>query len=61
MTYAQYKAKRDAIALSEAPLEERVRAIEELDKKVLESKSVAKAKQQFAESQADISDIGDDK
>ena len=60
MTYAQYKAKRDAIALSDAPLEQRVKAIEELDKKVLESKSVMKAKQQFDESQADISDMGDE-
>ena len=60
MTHAQYKAKRDAIALSDAPLEQRVKAIEELDKKVLESKSVMKAKQQFDESQADISDIGDE-
>lgn len=60
MTYAQYKAKREAIALSDAPLEQRVRAIEELDKKVLDSDSVTKAKKQFDESQADISDIGDE-
>jgi len=60
MTHAQYKAKRDAIALSDAPLEQRIRAIEELDKKFLESNSVIKAKKQFDESQADISDIGDD-
>ena len=60
MTYAQYKAKRELLALSDAPLEQRVRAIEELDKKFLDSDSVAKAKQQFDESQADISDIGDD-
>ena len=59
MTYAQYKAKRELLALSDAPLEQRVRAIEELDKKFLDSDSVAKAKQQFDESQADISDIGD--
>ena len=60
MTYAQYKAKREAIALSDAPLEQRMRAIEELDKKVLDSDSVVKAKKQFEESQADISDAGDD-
>ena len=60
MTYAQYKAKREALALSDAPIEQIVRAIEELDKKFLDSDSVAKAKEQFEESQADISDIGDD-
>ena len=60
MTYAQYKAKRESLALSDAPIEQIVRAIEELDKKFLDSDSVAKAKQQFDESQADISDIGDD-
>ena len=59
MTYAQYKAKRELLALSDAPLEQRVRAIEELDKKFLDSDSIAKAKKQFDESQADISDIGD--
>ena len=59
MTYAQYKAKRESLALSDAPIEQIVRAIEELDKKFLDSDSVAKAKQQFDESQADISDIGD--
>ena len=60
MTYAQYKAKRESLALSDAPIEQIVRAIEELDKKFLDSDSIAKAKQQFEESQADISDIGDD-
>ena len=60
MTYAQYKAKRESLALSEAPIEQIVQAIEELDRKFLDSDSIAKAKRQFEESQADISDIGDD-
>jgi hypothetical protein len=53
MTQKEYQRKRDAIAMSEAPLEQRIRAIEELDE-LFKPDSVVVARTQFEESQPDL-------
>lgn len=53
MTQVEYLKKRDNYARSEAPLDQRAKAIEELDKSYLQTDSVKIAKQQFEESAPD--------
>jgi hypothetical protein len=59
MNHSEYKKKRNAFAMSDAPLEARVKAITELDAKYIASRDVIeKARKQIEESKADINDIG---
>ena len=57
MTHLEYTKKRDAIAVSDAPIEIREQAIKDLDAKYFKN-STKEARQQFLESSADTSDIG---
>ena len=59
MTYAQYKRKREAIAISEAPIEVRVQAIEALDSKFTKQ-GTAEATRQIEESAPEPIKLGDD-
>ena len=54
MTELEYQQKRNALAMSEAPLEVRAKAIEELDAKYKLSDAIKLAEEQFYSSRADI-------
>ena len=58
MTQLEYEAKRNMIASSDAPLEVRTKAMEELEKNHGATSS-AIARQQFEESRADTDDMGE--
>ena len=57
MTYLEYTKKRDAIAVSDAPIEVREQAMKDLDAKYLKNPT-EEARRQILESSADASDIG---
>ena len=57
MTYLEYIRKRNAIAVSDAPIEVREQALKDLDSKYLKNPS-GEARRQLLESAADTSDIG---
>ena len=57
MTHLEYTKKRDAIAVSDAPIEVREQAMKDLDAKYLKNPT-EEVRRQILESSADASDIG---
>ena len=57
MTHLEYTKKRDAIAVSDAPIEVREQAMKDLDAKYLKNPT-EEVRRQILESSADMSDIG---
>jgi len=57
MTETEIKAKIEQYKLSDAPIEVKMKAIKELETKLVSQSSQEKALSQFIEGQADLDDI----